>query len=181
MEINVIAFYTSVMGNPKKKDTTMNKISIIKEIRELQNQLSYSKNIGFFFGAGTSTALGIPNIAQLTTKVEDALENGEKGHFIKVKEDLKSTLDKDDINIEDILNHIRRIREITGEKKDKEYLEIDGESAKKLDIEICKNIYKILSEKEKEAMENLARYTCPPIFVADYPRLLLPGENELYP
>ncbi len=99
----------------------MNKVNIIKEIRELQNQLSYSKNIGFFFGAGTSTALEIPNIAQLTTQVEDSLENGQKDNFSKIKEDLKTTLGKDDINIEDILNQIRRIREITGEKEDKNY------------------------------------------------------------
>jgi hypothetical protein len=143
--------YSEPLWATQKKDTTMNKISILKEIRELQNQLSYSKNIGFFFGAGTSTALGIPNIAQLTTKVKDALKNGEKKHFIKIAEDLKSTLDKDDINIEDILNQIRKIREITGEKNNKKYLEIDGESAKKLDIEICKNIYHILIEKEKKA------------------------------
>lgn len=51
----------------------MNKTNIIREIQELKNQLSYSKNVGFFFGAGTSTALGIPNIAQLTSGVEDTL------------------------------------------------------------------------------------------------------------
>ena len=129
----------------------MNKVNIIKEIRELQNQLSYSKNIGFFFGAGTSTALGIPNIAQLTTQVEESLENEQKADFIKIKEELRTILDKADINIEDMLNQIRRIREITGEKSDKNFSDINGESAKSLDIEICKNIYNILSEKEKDA------------------------------
>ncbi len=129
----------------------MSKANIIKEIRELQNQLSYSKNIGFFFGAGTSTALGIPNIAELTTQVESSLENELKDNFSIIKKDLKSTLGKDDINIEDILNQIRRIREITGEKEDKSYLDINGKSAKELDIEICKNIYAILSAKEKDA------------------------------
>ena len=127
----------------------MNKVNIIKEIRELQNQLSYSKNIGFFFGAGTSTALGIPNIEQLTIQVEESLNGEQKSNFIKIKEELKSIFDKDNINIEDILNQIRRIREITGEKPDKKFSDIDGERAKALDIEICKNIYKILSEKEK--------------------------------
>ncbi len=129
----------------------MNKVNIIKEIRELQTQLSYSNNIGFFFGAGTSTALGIPNITQLTTEVENSLTDSQKVNFSKIKEDLKTTLGKEDINIEDILNQIRRIREITGEKANKSYLNIDGKSAKELDIEICKNIYKILSEKEKDA------------------------------
>ena len=36
--------------------STMDKINVIREIRELKTHLSYSKNIGFFFGAGTSCA-----------------------------------------------------------------------------------------------------------------------------
>ena len=37
-------------------------MDVVKEIKELKTQLAYSKNIGFFFGAGTSCALNIPNI-----------------------------------------------------------------------------------------------------------------------
>jgi len=48
----------------------MVKFNLVREIRELKNQLSYSKKYGFFFGAGTSCALGVPNIATLTTEVE---------------------------------------------------------------------------------------------------------------
>jgi len=129
----------------------MNKTNIIREIQELKNQLSYSKNIGFFFGAGTSTALGIPNISQLTSGVEDSLTDDSKTNFSIVKKDLETTFPDKTINIEDILNQIRRIREITGEKKEKEYLKIDGESAKSLDIKICNKIHKVLSEKEKGA------------------------------
>lgn len=51
----------------------MDKINVIREIRELKTHLSYSKNIGFFFGAGTSCALGIPNVEQLTTGIESKL------------------------------------------------------------------------------------------------------------
>lgn len=129
----------------------MNKASIIREIQELKNQLSYSKNVGFFFGAGTSTALGIPNIAQLTNGVEDSLKNDLLKSYLIIKKDLETTFPHRIINIEDILNQIRRIREITGEKKDKKYIEVDGESAKTLDIEICNKIHHILSEKEKTA------------------------------
>jgi NAD-dependent SIR2 family protein deacetylase len=31
----------------------------LKEINEVRNQLSYSKRIGFFLGAGTSKSIGI--------------------------------------------------------------------------------------------------------------------------
>lgn len=129
----------------------MAKTNIIREIQELKNQLSYSKNVGFFFGAGTSTALGIPNIAELTTKVDEMLEGNHLSNFEIIKKDLESTIKDRVVNIEDILNQIRRIREITSEKSDKKYLEIDGESAMNLDIEICNKIHQILSEKEKGA------------------------------
>ena len=125
---------------------------LIREIKEFKNQLSYSKNIGFFMGAGCSCALGIPDIAQLTKEVGKSLEGKEKVSFEKIQKDLsESAEDGDQINIEDILNHVRRIREITSEQKDKKYIEISGEEAKSLDIKICKQIYEILSKKEGEA------------------------------
>lgn len=37
---------------------------------ELKSQSAYSKNIGFFFVAGTSCALNIPNVDQLTEGIE---------------------------------------------------------------------------------------------------------------
>lgn len=129
----------------------MNKSNVIREIQELKNQFSYSKNVGFFFGAGTSTALGIPNITQLTQRVEDSLTDDFDKNFKIVKSDLETTFPDKTINIEDILNQIRRIREITGEKNDKNYLGIDGDSAKSLDVKICNKIHNILSEKEKKA------------------------------
>ena len=50
-------------------------MDVVKEIKELKNQLAYSKNIGFFFGAGTSCALKIPNIAMLTAGIEKNLKD----------------------------------------------------------------------------------------------------------
>lgn len=124
----------------------MEKINIAREIQELKNYLAYSKNIGFFFGAGTSCALGIPNIEQLTNDIESKLSGDSKTNFAKIKKDLS-----DKATIEDILNHIRRIRELTNESADKKYIEVSGEAAKKLDKEICTKIYDIILEKEKVA------------------------------
>jgi hypothetical protein len=129
----------------------MAKINLIREIRELKTQLAYSKNVGFFFGAGTSCALGIPNVEQLTISIEAALFGEFLKYFTMVKKDLETTITGRKPNIEDILNHIRRIREITGEKKDKEYQGISGDAARLLDKEICTNIYTIIFEKEKIA------------------------------
>jgi hypothetical protein len=134
-------------------------LNVIREIRELKTHLAYSKNIGFFFGAGTSCALGIPNVEQLTLSIEAALTGDLLKHFVLVKSDLATTISVRKPNIEDILNQIRRIREITGEKKDKEYQGISGESAKLLDKEICINIYNIVLEKEKAAnLDNTKKF-----------------------
>ena len=92
----------------------MEKINLIREVRELKTHLSYSKNIGFFFGAGTSCALKIPNVEQLTAGIEAELKDDNKANFNAIKEDLKTIITDRNVNIEDILNHIRRIREITG-------------------------------------------------------------------
>lgn len=132
----------------------MDEISVIKEIAELKNQLSYTKNIGFFMGAGTSCALGLPNISQLTKQIESLLKPELTPLFNIVKTDLEFKDPNTEISIEDILNQIRRIREITGERADSNFLGVDGNSAKTLDIEICRHIYNIIKEKEAQACLN---------------------------
>lgn len=128
----------------------MDKINVIREIRELKTHLSYSKNIGFFFGAGTSCALGIPNVEQLTTGIESKLTGDFLVNFKLVKTDLETIITTRKVNIEDILNQIRRIRELTGETV-KVYEGVSGENAKLLDKEICTIIYNIIVDKESGA------------------------------
>lgn len=128
----------------------MDKINVIREIRELKTHLSYSKNIGFFFGAGTSCALGIPNVEQLTTGIEAKLTGDFLANFKLVKTDLETIITDRKVNIEDILNQIRRIRELTGETA-KVYEGVSGENSKLLDKEICTIIYDIILDKESLA------------------------------
>jgi hypothetical protein len=127
-------------------------MNVVKEVRELKNQLAYSKNIGFFFGAGTSCALKIPDIAMLTTGIEKNLKDDNLKNFTIIKTSLiaAATAGKT-INIEDILNHIRRIREITSDKADQDFIKVSGEAAKNLDKEICNQIYGIISDFEEKA------------------------------
>lgn len=125
-------------------------MDVVKEIKELKNQLAYSKSIGFFFGAGTSCALKIPNIAMLTAGIEKNLKADNLKNFKIIRDNLKATLGRD-INIEEILNHIRRIREITNEKPDQDFIKVTGEAAKDLDKEICNQIYNIIEEAESKA------------------------------
>ena len=137
----------------------MEKVNLIREIKELKTQLAYSKNIGFFFGAGTSCALMIPDISQLTSEIETELKGDFKKFFQILKKDLESSIKTRNVNIEDILNHIRRIRELTGENAAKDYQGVSGESAKNLDREICIKIYGIILKKETVAnLDNTKKF-----------------------
>jgi len=129
----------------------MKKIDVVREIRELKTHLSYSKNMGFFFGAGTSCALGLPNISGLTEDVEKSLKGDAAKTFAAIKKDLEPTIANRKVNIEDILNQLRQIRDLTKESKSKAYEGVCGGDAKTADTEICQEIYRIISEKERKA------------------------------
>lgn len=131
----------------------MNDICIfdpVKEINEVRNQISVSKRMGFFFGAGTSMALGMPGIESLTEQVMNNIEIEYREQIKKIILDLKKEDMAKKITIEDILNHIRLIRQITREHHERCYRDIDGCNAKNLDSQICNKIYEILSYKENE-------------------------------
>ncbi|MFC1226555.1 SIR2 family protein [Pedobacter sp. BG31] len=119
----------------------------LRELSEIRNQLSYTKRLGFLFGAGTSKAMGISDIASLTQKIEDSLKETNKEDFVRIK----SSLDAESQHIEAILNQVRLIRQLTSEKASKSFDGIDGERAKNLDTVICNKIYEIISEEEKTA------------------------------
>ncbi len=126
---------------------TLHELEPITEINELRNLLSYSKRIGFFLGAGSSKAVGISNISELTQKVRQSLKRDSKNNLDKIEK----SLDIDKPTIEDILNHIRLIREITYENETKEFDGINGKAARSLDIEICDKIYEIILKEEEDA------------------------------
>ncbi len=70
----------------------------LKEMQEIRNQLSYSKRIGFLLGAGTSKAIGISDINQLTSKVSTGLSAELQNCITKIK----ACLGNPECNIEDI-------------------------------------------------------------------------------
>ena len=127
----------------------MEKLSVVTEVRELKNQIAYAKNLGFFFGAGTSCALKVPDVATLTSEVAKRLVADPKKNFDLLQSDL--TVGASPPTIEDILNHCRRIRELTKDQRTKVYVGVTGEDAKNLDAAICRQIFDILSEKEEKA------------------------------
>lgn len=125
----------------------------LRELSEIREQLSYTKRIGFLFGAGTSKAIGLPDIADLTSLIEEELSAEEKIYYGIVRDSLPENLK----HIEGILNQIRLIRKITNDSKDKLFDKINGESAKNLDKKICDGIYDIIFKAESEANIDVSR------------------------
>lgn len=105
-------------------------------------------------GAGTSCALGLPNIAKLTTDIEASLHGASKAAFDIVKNDLEAkaaAAGSASISIEDVLNQVRRIREITSDCGARDFLKVTGNAAKQLDLDICKKIYELIDAEEANA------------------------------
>ena len=59
----------------------MEQLNVIHQVNELKKILSYASKIGFFFGAGTSCAFGLPNVAKLTTDIEATLSPPEQNRY----------------------------------------------------------------------------------------------------
>lgn len=134
-------------------DTSKHEHDVAVELNELRNELAYQKRLGFFLGAGTSCAIKISNIAQLTEKVGDSLKDEAKRQYDSVLSVLKKINSAGDFtpSIEDVLNHIRLVRKITNDLEAANYDGLTGASAKNLDEQICSSIYTIISEEEKKA------------------------------
>ena len=129
----------------------MDKVNVIHHMNEFRNILSYAANIGFFFGAGTSCAFGLPTISKLTEETKNMLSSSQQNFYNTVEASVKDLSSKKDVTIENILNHLREIRELTKGRNDYNFKGISGKQAADLDDAICNSIFKIIESKTKEA------------------------------
>jgi len=120
------------------------------EIREQMSPLR--RRLGFFCGAGTSMAVGIPGIDGLTISVSERLEGLLKEQYENIKKDITGNP-----NVENILDRIRIYRELIGDSEEKEIVGIKGAtSVKNLDSVICQAISDIVKqEPQKESKPHL--------------------------
>ncbi|MBR1702713.1 MAG: SIR2 family protein [Lachnospiraceae bacterium] len=137
----------------------MEKLNVIHYMNELRNILSYAANIGFFFGAGTSCAFGLPSIEQLTNEVKDSLLASQKDLFVTVENLLRDLSKKTTITIEDVLNHLREVRSLTQDRPDYEFKGLTGAQAKELDHSICNAVFEIIKARTESAnVSDLRRF-----------------------
>lgn len=128
-----------------------------KAASELRQQISSSKRrIGFFLGAGTSMTAGLPGIAQLTDSVESKLEKSQKENFERIKKSLSGAP-----NVEDVLNRVRLYREFLSNSSKGDYDGLTQDTARALDLEICRAITKLVNVDPPSGMDShyrLARW-----------------------
>lgn len=108
----------------------------VREAEEFREQLGSDKRrLMFFFGAGTSQAVGLDGIVQLTANISGDLTGTNKAHYDRLRGALKNA------NVESILSNIRLHREIIaqGETASGGF---KGDEAGDLDRAICAAIYK---------------------------------------
>lgn len=129
----------------------MDKVNVIQHMNEIRNILSYSTNIGFFFGAGTSCAFGLPNIMTLTNECRKRLDETEQQLLDKISKSVVDLSGKQQVSIEDMLNYIRQICELTQGREDYDFGGITGEEAANLDRKICEAVFAVIREKEEQA------------------------------
>ena len=115
---------------------------------ELREHLASDKrNLGFFMGAGTSMAVGLPGIDKLSELVEKSLSSDA---YKKNFKQIKSEISTDSPNVELVLNRIRLVRELLSDDIKKLHNGISGEDIKNLDLEVCRAIHQAVDTTKIE-------------------------------
>lgn len=133
------------------KGDNMEKLNVIRHMNEFRNILSYATNIGFFFGAGTSCAFGLPTIMSLTEQSKNSLSKPEQDLYNVVEASVKDLSCKSDVTVEDILNYLRELRDLTNGRDDYDFKGITGKQAVELDRALCFAIFNIIKLKTDSA------------------------------
>lgn len=150
-----------------------------RQIGYIQQALSQNrKSIGVFLGAGCPLSVQIqndnkekfpliPDVAGLTKKIAEKLkgEEGSPSDFEKLTLQLEEDNPKKTHNIEDILSHLRSLRQIAGKGKVRDFV---AKQLDDLDEDIC-NI--ISTEVDKELPTEDSPYHNLAIWARSIPRL----------
>lgn len=123
------------------------KATIKNEFNDLINKIGTSIKMGVFLGAGSSMSAGMAGINDLTKEVIQGESFNVEINNIREIENKKQSIEES--NVEDILNSIRKIRDITGDSKEFSVFDINGEEAFAIDKYICKTIYDKISSHEQ--------------------------------
>ncbi len=105
------------------------------EIRE--QMATHERRVALLLGAGVSMAAGVQGLDQLTGSIESRLAGEEKEIFDKVRKSIGSSS-----TVEDVLDHLRLLRELLAADSSQPYEGINGDAARRTDVAICQEIRK---------------------------------------
>lgn len=109
----------------------------LREAEELREQLaSDRRRLIVFFGAGTSQAVGLDGVIQLTSNVRNLLDTTLQPEYDRILLEVGAGA-----HIEHVLNRVRLCREMIGDSKTAVAGGFTGTAATELDRAICKGIY----------------------------------------
>ena len=80
----------------------------------------------------------------LLNKPKTSLSTPEQNLYNNVESSVKDLSGKSEVTIENILNHLREIRELTNGREDYDFKGISGKQASELDNAICNAIFMII-------------------------------------
>ncbi len=154
------------------------------EMKEVRDQLSASsRRLVFFFGAGTSQAVGLTGLPGLTTAMATALASPYKEQFAVIRDSIGGGA-----NLENVLDVTRICRELLGNDNAQRVRGLTGEEAKKLDREICRAVYTIISGEPPKGLDlhfglaswlqSIERQIAAEIFTTNYDLLFERGLEE---
>ncbi len=122
----------------------------VMEALHLREQLSSpSRRLGFFFGAGTSMAVGLDGITTITKKVAEMISEELRPCYQKLLDETGNNG-----NVEDVLNRVRVYRELLGDDALQSFNGISGKTAKTLEREICLAIYRLVNVEPPKGIES---------------------------
>jgi hypothetical protein len=109
----------------------------VREAEELREQVgSDRRRLIVFFGAGTSQAVGIDGVVQLTKNVRADLSPAQQAHYDRFLARVGAVA-----NLEHVLDRVRLCREMIGDSKTADADGLIGTEAEELDRAICRAIY----------------------------------------
>lgn len=152
-----------------------------REAEELREQLGSDKRrLLVFFGAGTSQAVGIDGIIQLTTSVRADLPGPQQAHYDRLGKEVGASG-----NVESILDRVRLCREMIGNDPAAVADGMKGTEAAELDRAICRAIYKRVKIDPPKGLQlhaefaawlsSIQRAKAPEIFSTNYDLLIERG------
>lgn len=136
--------------------TSKNKLSHdpLREAQEFRDQAgSLGRKLVFFLGAGTSQAVGLDDITDLTKRVQKCLTDPLNKHYARLLSQAGTNA-----TVEQVLDIVRLCRELIGDSIEREVNGLKNPGAIELDRSICRHIYDAIKIEPPDGLGTHAKF-----------------------